>query len=76
MSSAFGTPSFLLDRGEPGELLVRAGRLDAECANALGDKIDREGELGVLRLEHEVQGARAMRSPSGVQPLPHPANPA
>src|SRR5512134_1920991 len=48
---AFG----LLDRREAGVGLVRPGRRVPERADALGDQVNRERELVVLRLEHEVQ---------------------
>ena len=50
-----GSVVVLGDRRERRELAVagRCGR--AERADALGDEVDGEGELVVLRLEHEVQ---------------------
>ena len=46
----------LLDRGQLDELLVGAGRGDAEGADALGDQVERVPLLGVLPHEHQVQG--------------------
>ena len=45
----------LADRRQTRELAVRAGRGKAEGADALRDEIDGEGELVVLRLEHQMQ---------------------
>jgi hypothetical protein len=55
ISWALGTPSSSVMADSARELLVGAGRREAERADALGDQIHGEGQLVVLGLEHEVQ---------------------
>src|SRR5690606_34962176 len=51
-----GGAGLLADRGELDELGVGAGGVEAQGADALGDLVERVPLLGVLLLEHDVQG--------------------
>jgi hypothetical protein len=55
MSWAFGMPSSSLIAESCTNCFVGSWRREAERAGAFGDEVHREGELVVLRLEHQVQ---------------------